>query len=103
MDRRFASDNAVDVSAPVFSFWATITDKGRPNRIASPEGKLNDLRHLALFGAVAAANAEAVVRTREGTAVRGTAVHTNYNWDHVYWHSHKLRKLELGSTAIGTW
>jgi hypothetical protein len=58
-----------------FSFWATIKDKGRPNRIASPEGKLNDLRHLALFGAVAAA----VVRTREGTAVRGTAVHTNYN------------------------
>ena len=29
-----------------------------------PESKLNDLRHLALFGAVAAANAETVVRTR---------------------------------------
>jgi hypothetical protein len=47
---------------------------------------------LALFGTVAAVNAETVVRTREGTAVHtggGTAVHTNYNWDHVYWHSHK--------------
>src|SRR5258708_3982529 len=39
--------------------------------------KLNDLRHLALFGAVAAVNAETVVRTREGTAVRGTAAHTS--------------------------
>jgi hypothetical protein len=26
-------------------------------------------------------------------------MHTNYNWDHVDWHGHKLRKLELGSTA----
>ena len=29
---------------------------------------------------------------REGTAVHtggGTTVHTNYNWDNVYWHSHK--------------
>jgi hypothetical protein len=39
--------------------------------------KLNDLRRLALFGAVAAVNAESVVRTREGTAVRGTAAHTS--------------------------
>jgi hypothetical protein len=47
---------------------------------------------LALYGTVATVNAETVVRTREGTAVHtggGTAVHTSYNWDNVYWHSHK--------------
>jgi hypothetical protein len=41
---------------------------------------------LALLGMVAAkpqtSNAETVVHTR-------TVVHTNYNWDHAYWHSHK--------------
>ena len=36
----------------------------------------------------------------EGNAVRGTAVHTNYNWDHGYSAQLKLRKLELGSTAL---
>ena len=54
---------------PRFSLGVRTTDKVR---IATPEGKLNNLRHLALFGAVAAANAETVVRTGEGTAVRGT-------------------------------
>jgi hypothetical protein len=47
---------------------------------------------LVLSGTVAAVNAETVVHTRGGTAVHtggGTAVHANYNWDDVYWHSHK--------------
>jgi hypothetical protein len=43
---------------------------------------------LALFATVIGApqitNAAEVVH---GT--RGTAVHTNYNYDHVYWHTHK--------------
>ena len=43
---------------------------------------------LALFGIVMTAsqksNADTVVHTH-----RGTAVHTNYNWDDPYWHSHK--------------
>jgi hypothetical protein len=43
---------------------------------------------LAFVGTVIAApqksDATTVVRTREGTAV-----HTNYNWNDPYWHSHK--------------
>jgi hypothetical protein len=43
---------------------------------------------LALFAAVIGApqksNAAEVVHS-----ARGTAVHTNYNYDHVYWHTHK--------------
>jgi hypothetical protein len=41
---------------------------------------------LALLGVVFAtlqkSDAETVVHTR-------TVVHTNYNWNHAYWHSHK--------------
>jgi hypothetical protein len=61
---------------------------------------LNSMKRLILFpvallGALLSAqnsDAETVVRTREGIAVHtgnGTAVHTNYNWNNVYWHSHK--------------
>lgn len=90
----------VDVYARFF-FWATIPDKGRPNRCV-PGGKLNDLRQLALFGAVAAANDETWCAPEKATQCEA-GQYTNYTWDHFYWHSHKLRKLELGSTAIGTW
>jgi hypothetical protein len=44
---------------------------------------------IALFGMIIAApqisTAETVVVHTHG----GTAVHTNYNWNHAYWHSHK--------------
>jgi hypothetical protein len=38
----------------------------------------------AVIGAPKNLNAATVVHTRSGTAV-----HTNYNWDDVYWHTHK--------------
>jgi hypothetical protein len=60
---------------------------------------------LALFGAVAAANADDVYHGPRGTAVRGpngtyvhrrgygyhggTVVHTNYNWNNAYWRTNK--------------
>jgi hypothetical protein len=51
---------------------------------------------LALFAAVIGApqksKAAEVVHGARGTAVRtgnGTAVHTNYNYGHVYWRTHK--------------
>jgi hypothetical protein len=62
----------VDVNAGFFS-GVTFKDKGV--RIPVSEGKLNDLRQLALFGAVA--NAETVVLTLRRHAVRGSAVQTS--------------------------
>jgi hypothetical protein len=54
------------------------------------------LLNLALFGTIAAApqitNAAEVVHGARGTAVRtgnGTAVHTNYNWNHPYWRTNR--------------
>jgi hypothetical protein len=41
--------------------------------------------------------AEVVHNGARGTAVHtggGTAVHTNYNYDNVYWHTHKYGYLE---------
>jgi hypothetical protein len=56
---------------------------------------------LALFGTLLTApqksNAAEVVH-----GARGTAVHTNYNWNDPYWHSHKYGYWN-GQRAIGTW
>jgi hypothetical protein len=100
MDQRFATNDPSGCLRPVF-LWGY--DYGQEVRIARPEGKLNDLRHLALFGAVAAANAEnggahprrhrgarqKCTRTIAGIMSIGTA---------------RTYGNELGSTAaIGAW